>query len=332
MRAHVELPAGYVVAASGVQAHQAEGDARQRIDYAAGCMRDFALLASAQFATVERQKGNVRVRSFFRTSERAMGEKVLDTAAWALGDFEKRFGAYPYRELDLVEQALVGGVGGVEFAGLGTVASLFYKPAVRSSDRSLDTLLLGGGGADPTLKESAAEFTTAHEVAHQWFHGIVGSDSRKHPWQDEALAQFCAMLYSEDRYGVARAKRDADLNARMNYEMMRLLGQPDGPVDAPAGTQSQLAYAGLVYGKGPYYVQALRRRLGDAAFFAAMKGYVAQHSLAFADDHAFERAMARTPGVSAADVTALSQRWLHEAHGDDDLGAPDRSALMSMLH
>jgi hypothetical protein len=173
VRAHVELPAGYVVAASGVATHEAEGDARQRIDYAAGCMRDFALLASAQFATVERQKGNVRVRSFFRTSERAMGEKVLDTAAWALGDFEKRFGAYPYRELDLVEQALVGGVGGVEFAGLGTVASLFYKPTVRSSDRSLDTLLLGGGSADPTLKDGAAEFTTAHEVAHQHSHPAV---------------------------------------------------------------------------------------------------------------------------------------------------------------
>ena len=65
------------------------------------------------------------------------------------------------------------------------------------------------------------------------------------PWQDEALAQFSAMLYAEDRYGAARAKREGDMNARMGYEMMRLMNQPDGPVDAPAGHQSQIAYGGL---------------------------------------------------------------------------------------
>jgi hypothetical protein len=331
VRAHIELPAGYVVAASGVQTHQADSDARQRVDFDAGLMRDFALLASSQFMSLERREGDVRVRSFFRTTDRAMGEKVLDVAAWALADFEKRFGTYPYREVAMVEQALVGGVGGVEFAGLGTVASMFYKPAVRSSDRSLDTLMLGGGSADPALKDGAAEFTTAHEIAHQWFHGIVGSDSRKHPWQDEALAQFCAMTYSEDRYGAARAKRDGDLNARMSYEMMRVLGHPDGPVDAPAGTQSQLVYGGLVYGKGPYYLDALRRRLGDANFFAAMKDYVTRHYLSFAADHDFEQAMAQAGGASASEINAISYRWLHETHGDDDLGMPDRKSLMKML-
>ncbi|HEY2370812.1 MAG TPA: M1 family aminopeptidase [Polyangiaceae bacterium] len=331
VRAHVELPAGYVVAASGMRSNEAQEEARQRVDFSAGCMRDFALLASSQFTTMERRQGDVRVRSFFRATEREMGEKVLDAAAWALADFEKRFGAYPYRELDLVEQALAGGVGGVEFAGLGTVASMYYKPTVRSSDRSLDTLLLGGGNADPALKDIAAEFTTAHEVAHQWFHGIVGSDSRKHPWQDEALAQFCAMIYCEDRYGAARAKRDGDLNARLSYQMMRVLGSPDGPVDAAAGTQTQLVYGGLVYGKGPYYLDALRHRLGDASFFAAMKDYVARHYLSFAEDHAFEQAMAHATGSSPPDIATLSHRWLHETHGDDDLGMPDRKTLMKML-
>ena len=312
VRAHVELPAGYVVAASGVEIREAGSDSRRRIDYAGGLMRDFALLASADFATSERRAGDVRVRSFFRTTERATGEKLLDVAAWALSDFEKRFGTYPYRELDVVEQTLVGGVAGVEFAGLGTVATLHYKPSA--------------------LNDRLAEFTAAHEVAHQWFHGIVGSDSRKHPWQDEALAQFCAMLYSEDRYGAARAKRDADLNARVSYQMMRYLGAPDGPVDAPAGTQSQMVYSGLVYGKGPYYLAALRTRLGDASFFEAMKDYVAKYYLSFAPDHAFEEAMMHANGASAPDIASLSHRWLHEAHGDDDLGAADRKALLGMLN
>jgi hypothetical protein len=299
VRAHIEVPSGTVVAASGVVTRDEDAGGRHRVDIAAGCMRDIAFFASDKFTSAERFEDGVKVRSYFRTTERAMGEKVLDVAAWALRDFQKRFGPYPYRELDIVEQALVGGAGGVEFAGLATVASMFYKAFV---------------------EESTAEFTTAHEVGHQWWHGIVGSDSRSHPWQDEAMAQFSAMLYAEDRYGAARAKRDGDANARLSYATMRMLGNPDDAVDAPAGHQSQIVYGGLVYGKGPYYLVALRKQLGDAAFFGALRAYVKQYYLGFAPPHAIEDAMARAAGSDGLKIQSLSHRWLLEAHGDEDVG------------
>jgi hypothetical protein len=334
VRAHVELPAGYRVAASGVVTHEQTSGNRQQIDVAAGCMRDFALLASNKFTSADALVGDVKIRSFFRTSDRKTGEKVLDVAAWAMKDFEKRFGPYPYKQLDVVEEALVGGAGGVEFAGLATVASMFYKPSGNATGGSplemLLGMLMGSGATDGPMKLSAAEFTTAHEVGHMWWHGTVGSDSRKHPWQDEALAQFSAILYSQDRYGAARAKRDADMNARMGYEMMRMMGQPDGPVDVPAEHQSQIAYGGLVYGKGPYYLLALRKSLGDAAFFSAMREYVKEYYLGFAPPNALEDVMKRAAPKKAQAVADLSRRWLHERHGDDDLGKASMGSLLSM--
>jgi hypothetical protein len=345
VRAHVELPAGWVVAASGVVTHEETAGNRHRIDYAAGCMRDFALLASDKFNFADKVVDGVKVRSYFRGSDRPTGEKVLDVGAWSLRDFQKRFGMYPYRELALVEEALVGGAGGVEFAGLATVASMFYKPSGAASGPGgaagggaggggLEALLgglMGTGGNDGPMKAGAAEFTTAHEVGHQWWHGAVGSDSRLHPWQDEALAQFSAMIYSEDRYGAARAKREADMNARMGYEMMRLMGEPDGAVDAPAGKQSQLAYGGLVYGKGPYFYVAMRKLLGDAAFFGALQAYVKQYYLGFAPAGALVDAMAHAAGFAkSAKVAALSHRWLDESHGDDDLGKASFGSLLAM--
>ncbi len=335
VRMHVELPSIFRVAASGVITHEEEAGTRRRLDIAAGCMRDFALLASPLFTSadklVEDPLGGVKVRSYFRTSDRKIGEKVLDVAAWSLADFEKRFGPYPYKELDLVEEALIGGAGGVEFAGLATVASMFYKPSGSPGGASpLETIVGMLMGNDGPMKLAAAEFTTAHEVGHQWWHGIVGSDSRLHPWQDEALAQFSAILYSEDRYGAQRAKRDGDMNAKMGYSMMRIMGENDGPVDAPAKGRTQIAYGGIVYGKGPYYFTALRKQLGDAAFFAALREYVQRYYLAFAPDNAIEDVMTRAAGVKGQPITALTKRWLLESHGDDDLGKPSMDGMMSM--
>jgi hypothetical protein len=335
VRMHVELPSIYRAVGSGVVTREEDAGGRRRIDYAAGCMRDFALLASPMFTSadklVEDPLGGVKVRSFFRTSDRKIGEKVLDVAAWSIADFEKRFGPYPYKEFDIVEEALIGGAGGVEFAGLATVASMFYKPSGSPGGGSpLETIVGMLMGNDGTMKLAAAEFTTAHEVGHQWWHGVVGSDSRKHPWQDEALAQFSAILYSEDRYGAQRAKRDGDMNARMGYTMMRVMGQPDGPVDAPAAGRTQIAYGGLVYGKGPYYLVALRKQLGDAAFFGALQEYVKRYYLGMAPPNAIEDVMARAAGKNAAEVANLTQRWLREAHGDDDLGKPSMGGLLSM--
>src|SRR5207248_3238311 len=112
------------------------------------------------------------------------GEAALDFAAAALRVFEARFGPYPYRYLDVVEAPIVGGAGGVEFSGLVTVASMFYRPP--SADTSvIGKLMAGMGGAQGSI----LEFTVAHEVAHQYWHGLVGSDSRQEPYLDESLAQ-----------------------------------------------------------------------------------------------------------------------------------------------
>ena len=360
-RAHVRVGAGVQVASTGVTLptprapHGAAPAARHgaapaaplgatpRLEIVAAVARDFALLASRDFVVAARDVGGVTVRSWFRASERAAGHHVLDVAASALALYAQRFGAYPYAELDVVEAALVGGAGGVEFAGLVTVASMFYK-APSAGGGGLDLLggLLGGAGSaggtggaggTSTMEATVArmrEFVTAHEVAHQFWHGLVGSDSRAHPFVDEGLAQWSAMLYLEDRYGLARATQDGDLQVRMNYQMMRLQNVADAPVDRPVRDfPSSIAYAGLVYGKGPYVYAALRREVGDATFFAALAEYVRTYRFRMAPQRGFIDLLARGPHAAA--VRALAQRWLDERHGDEDLGRGDPRTLAATM-
>ncbi len=332
------------VAATGVTLPAPRGTSggeRPRQEVVAAFARDFALLAGRDLETATRDVGGVTVRSWFRASERAAGEHVLDVAAHALGVFERRFGAYPYEELDLVEAAITGGAGGVEFSGLVTVASMLYKRPGAGGDAAggdaggglgavLGGLLASGAGGSGALDATTArmrEFVTAHEVAHQFWHGLVGSDSREHPWLDESLAQWSALRYVEERHGAARAREEGDRQVRMNYQLMRLQGVPDGAVDRPVHAfASPLAYAGLVYGKGPYFYEAVRAAIGDDAFFAALAEYVRRHRFRTAPRGALVDLLAARG--DARRVRALARRWLDERHGDDDLGRGDARTLV----
>lgn len=313
VRATVHAPKGVSVVSSGlVSAPAVDGSYVIR----AALVRDFAVVASRGLVQRARQVGDVRVRSHFLPAHTDAGERVLDIAARALTIYEAQFGGYPYADLDVVEAALVGGAGGCEFSGLVSVASMLYPPLPAAMQQlgSLASLL---------------ELTTAHEVAHQYWYGLVGSDARESPFVDEALTQWSAALYFERRYGLQRAERELDGQVAMNYRMMRMLGQPDGAVDRPVDSfESPLVYAGLVYGKAAFLYPALRKLVGDAVFFDALHSYVLRERFRTAGKSTFFDVLAELSG-RAPKVYALVRHWLSERHGDRDLGVsatPDANA------
>ena len=132
------------------------------------------------------------MNSYFLPGDEEGGRKALDWAAQALTIYQKEFGAYPYRELDIVETATTAG--GIEYPGLVAVASRLYS--------------------DPN-RQAFFESATAHEVAHQWWYNVVGNDQVNHPWLDEALTQYATYRYFQGAYGDAGGQGFIDsLNGR----------------------------------------------------------------------------------------------------------------------
>lgn len=332
-RARLVCAQGSRVAASGVvvreetQLGQNGTPGTHEVEVVSGLSRNFAMIVSPRFEAVEQRAGNVTVRSWYLPEDRADAERVLVDAVAALGIYERRFGRYPYRDLDLVEAPLVGGAGGVEFSGLVTLAKMFYGSGGGMGLGSLGPMLAGGSSGQLGMRESMLEFVVAHEVAHQWWHGLVGSDARRHPFVDESLAQFSSIQYLRDRHGEERARREARRQVAANYHTMRLSGQADGAVDRPvAAFGSELSYAGLVYGKGAFAYEKVREKLGDETFFRHVRAYVDAHRFGDAPPRAlFDRF---ATGRHQGDVRAIERRWLDEAHGDEDLGAPDLTSMM----
>lgn len=312
-------------------------------------VRDFVLVAGADLVSESVQLGEVTVRSTFLERDRAAGEHVLEVARVSLETLERAFGPYPYTELDVCEASLAGGAGGVEFSAMVLVAGMFYRaPAESVSPAAL--MLQGVDGLLAGLEEPRADehgnplprqapqprpsvldgmdaairpmldFTLAHEVAHQYFAGILGTDAVNEPWIDEPLAQYAAGLIIEQLGGAEAAAQARDLNVRMNYALYRLLGGLDAPAARPTGEfDSVLEYAGLVYGKAPFFYQALEAELGRDALLRAIATVVAQYRFEVVSADAFFGTLATASGAPDR-VRALHRRWFDEAHGDADLG------------
>jgi len=310
-------------------------------------VRDVVLVAGRDLARRSVRVGRTTVTSVYRQRDAAAGGRVLEAAAAALGSLERRFGPYPYTELDVVEASLVGGAGGVEFTGLVLVAGMLYRSPADSQSPLASMLRMmnglggmlgaataGAGAAPPEARMAdmlgdTLEFTVAHEVAHQWFAGLVGNDSRRFPSLDEPLAQWAAALCFADRRGAAAGRAAMDANVKMNYALYRLLGGADRAVLRDTTSfQSGVEYAGLVYGKAPYLYAALGQSLGQARIEAAVRGAVARHRFRIVSTQEWAATLEAEAGGPASGVRRAFRRWLEETHGDADLGVDDSGDLV----
>jgi biotin/methionine sulfoxide reductase len=102
-----------------------------------------------------------------------------------------------------------------------------------------------------------------HEVGHQWFYNLVGNDQIDEPWLDESFAQYGAVYYYTNVYG-----QSAKWNVHAAWESQwDGIGRPDMPVGLPAGAYDRAQYTGVVYGRGPLFIDALAERMGVAEEF-----------------------------------------------------------------
>ena len=113
-------------------------------------------------------------------------------------------------------------------------------------------------------------YLVAHETAHQWFYGIVGNDQAREPFTDEAAADFMA------RY-VTGTKRAAD-------------ARPAGSTCSIYKYTSRCYYE-KVYIQGGNLIEQARKKMGSTAFWAAMRGYVADHRYGLSTTKALLRAL-----------------------------------------
>ncbi len=206
--------------------------------------RTFALSASDQFKIAESALGAIPIRSYYFGKQGA-GERLASAATQALAIFQARFGPYPYSSLSIVATESPDGQ---EFDGLVFLSEEFYEQYQ--------------GGIKNNLVSIGV-----HEIAHQWWFGLVGNDQALEPWLDEALATYSERVFYEYY----------DLTSwwwgfRVNYF------SPAGWVDTNVYDGIAFRpYTNAVYLRGAKFMEALRLRIGDEAFFAFLQDYAGRY-------------------------------------------------------
>lgn len=209
--------------------------------------RTFALSASDQFQMVETVSGSAVMRAYYFAGYAEEGLAALNAAVFSVRYFESLFGAYPYGSLSVVQSDLNDGQ---EYDGLVFLATKFYNEYNGSARSNL--VAIG-----------------VHEIAHQWWFGLVGSDQALEPWLDEALSVYSEALFYEYSYPQSYTWW---WQWRVNY-----FG-PSGYVDSTVYEAPTFrAYVNASYLNGANFLEALNIRMGDDAFFAFLRDYASRY-------------------------------------------------------
>ncbi len=232
-----------VIAASAPA--QANGEWTLYRIYAA---RTIAFSASASYLVSESAVGNTAIRTYYFSGYEGAGDGLLRAATSAVGLFNAKFGPYPYDSLSVVQTDIADGQ---EYDGLVFVGSKFYAEY--------------GGSARSNLISLGV-----HEIAHNWWFGLVGSDQAMEPWLDEALA-----IYSENTFYYYNYPNYGNWwwNFRVNYF------NPGGWVDSSIYDHGTFrSYVNAVYLNGANFLYDLNTRMGDDDFYRFLRDYVARYS------------------------------------------------------
>jgi aminopeptidase N len=138
---------------------------------------------------------------------------------------------------------------------------------------------MGQGGAmehqTMTSTTNFAEYTLAHELAHQWFGDMITCRTWVDLWLNEGFASYSEALYAEREYGSDAYRgymRTFFSRAKTSTDPIRLQDTSSIP---------RLFSASGVYSKGASVLHMLRHVFGDSVFFRALKAYAGDPALRY---------------------------------------------------
>jgi len=230
-------------------------------------VHDFAWFADKRWHVLKGEvelphsKRKVDTWVMFTDAEADLWKNAIEYINDAVYYFSLWNGDYPYNHATAVDGALSAG-GGMEYPNITVIGS--------------------SGSA------FALEHVIVHEVGHNWFYGILGSNEREHPWMDEGINSFNDNRYTETKHPdrkllgdgadtkLARKLDITDYKHKAMYYFGYLLNARrnlDQPIEYPAPDYTQLNYGGMVYFKTALAFDYLMAYLGEETMDKAMQKY-----------------------------------------------------------
>ncbi len=215
---------------------------------------DFAWFAWDRFDVYRTRHGSIELSIFTPPNHTVTARHIQDTLAFGLDFYGAWFGAYPHPTLSVVHPpAEASPAGAMEYPRLFSTGGPWYLPH---------------------LPLTALSGLVLHELAHQWFPGLVATDEAAHPVLDEGLASFAESRALTARFGQASFARlgflsFSDLSIR---RAVGLAGPSEQPLARPAadfGTTEALTRE--IYNRFVLLLEALGESYGRSELSQALR-------------------------------------------------------------
>lgn len=229
-------------------------------------IHDFAWFADKRFHVLKGEVGlphskqKVTTWALFTNRQANLWRKAPEYLHDAIYYYSLWIGDYPYQQVTAVDGALSAG-GGMEYPNITVIGE-------EKSAFDLDQVI-------------------THEVGHNWFYGILGSNERDHAWLDEGVNSFYENRYTQTKYPQRKMlgkfpesiAKTFDL-WQYNHKYMMDLGYQfmarenrDEPLEQTSSLFTKYNYGISVYGKTMLIFDYLAAYLGTAQMDSVMKKY-----------------------------------------------------------
>lgn len=150
------------------------------LTYTADSVPDFAWFADKdfiiQYDTIQLRSGKViDAFTYFHNNNNTPWINSINYVKDAVHHYSNWVGEYAYPVVQAVEGPKNNSSGGMEYPTVTLITSPNAKP------KSLDAVI-------------------AHEVGHNWFMSMLGSNERANPWMDEGMNSYYQFRYEAEKY------------------------------------------------------------------------------------------------------------------------------------
>lgn len=270
---------------SDMQLTQTGNTQTSKSTFLAAAVRDFALvlIKNSQSKTTKTQDTSVTYVGYEGDADIEQNSQL---AALATQYFCKAFGKYPYENLVVIKSAFVQG--GMEYPNIVLVS-------------------------DNITEAKEFQKVIVHEIAHQWWYGLVGNDQINQAWLDESLAEYSTCLFYEDNPEFQISYSDQIKDATASYliyvdVISSLNGKVNTSMNLPVNKYaSEYEYTYMIYVKGVIMFDSLREVVGKEKFLAALKKYFKQNCYKIANEEDLIDAFENTCHM---DLQSFFSGWL----------------------
>lgn len=279
----LSVPSKYKVASTGNQDKVVTTEETNTYTISAKCVRDFAFVMSEKLEVASATVEDTTVYYYYYNDENFNDN--LQAGVDALTTFNRLFGKYPYSTLSVVKTNFVHG--GMEYPNL-----VYISDAAE--------------GADYTN-------VIIHEIAHQWWYGVIGSNAFNYPWLDEGLTEYSTVLFYEENPAYGVNTEELVKNTNNSYvTFVDLYTDVLGKVDTSMNRKldeynTEPEYVYMTYVKGMLLFDNLCALIGRDVFLSGLQTYYSTYALGNVTPADFVAIMEKSSG---RDLDSYINTWV----------------------